>query len=96
MYNIMKTIKIFFITVSLLIANCSFSMAQCAMCRATVESNLSSGRGEIGLGINGGILILLVMPYLSVAAVFFFWYRNAKMNIAKKNELQNRLREILV
>jgi hypothetical protein len=79
----MKTLKISIIAILLIIVNCSLTMAQCAMCRATVES------------INGGILILLVMPYLSVAAVFFFWYRNAKMNMIKKNELQSRLREIL-
>jgi hypothetical protein len=33
--------------------------AQCAMCRATVESNVSSGESSIGAGLNKGILFLL-------------------------------------
>ncbi|MEY3421502.1 MAG: hypothetical protein RIR48_1794, partial [Bacteroidota bacterium] len=49
--------------------------AQCAMCRATVGSNLSEGRGVIGTGINFGILYLLSMPYLLVLVVGFLWYR---------------------
>lgn len=59
--------------------------AQCAMCRATVENNVSNGvMNEDGMGLNGGILYLLVMPYLLVATVAFFWYQNSKKNRATK------------
>lgn len=59
--------------------------AQCAMCRATVENNVSNGvMDEEGMGLNGGILYLLAMPYLLIATVAFFWYQNMKKNRASK------------
>ena len=73
--NITRTI--FIALVLLLVSN--FSMAQCAMCRATVGSNLSDGRGGvIGTGINFGIVYLLLTPYVLVAGLFFTWFRLAK------------------
>ena len=58
--------KSFFLTAMfILIANLA-TYAQCAMCRATLENNFSSGKPGIGAGINTGILYLLVMPYLAV------------------------------
>lgn len=55
--------------------------AQCAMCRATVGSNLSEGRNTIGTGLNLGILYLLIMPYLIVGLGVFFYIRAAKKNL---------------
>ena len=57
--------------------------AQCAMCRATLENNLSDGELEVGSSINNGILYLFVMPYLTIGLVAFFWYRNSRLNVAK-------------
>lgn len=59
------------------------AFSQCAMCRATVENNLSSGELTVGAGLNVGILYLFVMPYLIAAVIGFFWYRNAKMRKKK-------------
>lgn len=59
------------------------SWAQCAMCRASVENNVSNGDTSIGAGLNNGILYLFVMPYLMAAIVGFFWYRAAKKRRAK-------------
>jgi len=56
-------------------------MAQCAMCRATVGSNLSEGRNTIGTGLNFGILYLLVIPYLIVGLGVFFYIRAAKQRL---------------
>lgn len=55
-------------------------LAQCAMCRATVENNVSNGEIGIGAGLNFGILYLFVMPYLAIAVVGFLWYRKSKAN----------------
>ena len=52
--------------------------AQCAMCRATVENNVSNGEAGIANGLNYGILYLFVTPYLIVAVLGFLWYRNSK------------------
>jgi len=80
----MKAFKILVITTVLLVVNCTFSMAQCAMCRATVGSNLSEGRGVIGTGINDGILYLLVITYLAIPTLIFIWYRSAKKEMMLK------------
>jgi hypothetical protein len=88
----MKKVFLFaFIVLSLLSVE---SFGQCAMCRATVESNLSEGRGTIGTGLNFGILYLLSTPYLLVAALIFLWIRVGKKELKARQELENRLSEI--
>ncbi len=68
--------------------------SQCAMCRATVESNLSEGRGTIGTGLNFGILYLLSAPYLLVGAIIFLWFKVGKKELKERQELDKRLSEI--
>lgn len=60
------------------------ALAQCAMCRATVENNLSNGDIGIGAGLNFGILYLFVTPYLAILVVGWLWYKNSKANARKK------------
>lgn len=57
--------------------------AQCAMCRASIENNVSNGETSIGAGLNMGILYLFSMPYLIAAIIGFFWYRNARKRKSK-------------
>ncbi len=57
--------------------------AQCAMCRATLENNLSNGQVGIAAGINFGILYLFVTPYLAICVLAILWYRTSKKNVAK-------------
>lgn len=52
--------------------------AQCAMCRATLENNVSNGNIGIAAGINFGILYLFAAPYTVIALIAFFWYRTSK------------------
>lgn len=66
------------------------TFAQCAMCRATIENNVSNGDVGIGAGLNFGILYLFVMPYLLIGTIAFFWYKNSKAN-AKKLELKRNI-----
>ena len=72
------------LVIILIIVNSSLSMAQCAMCRAVVGSNLSEGRGVIGTGINDGILLMLFFTYFSIPALIFVWYRTAKKEMRLK------------
>ena len=60
------------------------SMAQCAMCRATVENNLSDGSTSIGAGLNTGILYLVSFPYLAFLVIAYFWYRNSKASSGQR------------
>jgi hypothetical protein len=57
--------------------------AQCAMCRASIENNVSNGETSIGAGLNLGILYLFSMPYIIAAVIGFFWYRKAKKRKSK-------------
>lgn len=56
------------------------TLAQCAMCRATLENNLSNGKMGIAAGINTGILYLFFAPYLAIGVIAFFWYKTSKKN----------------
>ena len=49
--------------------------AQCAMCRAVLESDES---GQAAKGINNGIIYLMIFPYLFIAGVGYAIYRNRK------------------
>ena len=64
----------------LLFFNAISGFSQCAMCRATLENNVSQGNPGIAAGINFGILYLLVMPYMAVLLIAFFWYRASRKN----------------
>ena len=55
-------------------------MAQCAMCRATLENNVSNGQAGIAAGINFGILYLFIMPYLIVVVLGLLWYKKSRRN----------------
>jgi hypothetical protein len=52
--------------------------AQCAMCRAALESEGDSAKAE---AINNGIVYLMAFPYIMVAIVFYVVY---KMKFKKK------------
>ena len=54
----------------------------CAMCKASLESNIQSG-GEKGAGINEGILYLMSMPYIALLLFAIFWYFQNRKQIKK-------------
>ncbi len=68
------------------------TFAQCAMCRATLENNVSNGNPGIAAGINFGIMYLFFAPYLAVGAVAFFWYKTTRSNARKELERRTLLR----
>ena len=70
--------KVVLIAVLLLLTQFTDVVAQCAMCRSTLENNFSNGNAGIAAGINTGILYLLTMPYLAVMLLGYFWYKSSK------------------
>lgn len=56
--------------------------AQCAMCKAVVES----GDLDEAKGLNTGILYLMIFPYILVGALFFIIIRY-KIAGKKKNKI---------
>jgi len=67
----MKLRLLIFIFILLLLP--TFAEAQCAMCRAVLESEDSKATAE---GINDGILYLMIFPYLLIGGIAFFIYRS--------------------
>lgn len=57
--------------------------AQCAMCRATIENNVSDGVTGLASGLNLGIMYLFMTPYLVVSVIAFMWYKKSKANARK-------------
>lgn len=79
-----KAIYKFLLVNVLLLLTVYIANAQCAMCRATVENNVSNGDVGIAAGLNTGILYLFVTPYLAIGVVAYLWYRNSKKDAKKK------------
>jgi hypothetical protein len=49
--------------------------AQCAMCRAVLESG---GNTEVAEGINNGIVYLMAIPYILIGALLFIIFRKVR------------------
>jgi hypothetical protein len=52
-----------------------YGIAQCAMCRAAIETEGDSTKAE---ALNDGIVYLMIMPYLLVGLIGFIIYRMRK------------------
>ena len=62
------------VLVLLLVLMSQMMSAQCAMCKAVVES----GDAEIAESVNSGIIYLMAFPYILVGVGVYFLYRNWK------------------
>jgi hypothetical protein len=49
--------------------------AQCAMCRAVLESG---GDNAVAEGINNGIVYLMAIPYILIGVLLFFVFRKIR------------------
>ncbi|MBB6612180.1 hypothetical protein H7F15_14110 [Pontibacter sp. Tf4] len=87
---LLKHILTIALVAGLIISFSAPAYSQCAMCRATVESNVGTGSSsdsnEVGSGLNTGILYLMAIPYILVGTIGFMWYRSHKMQ--KRNAAQ--------
>lgn len=85
--------KYFFLIIILVLLQTLEVTAQCAMCRATVESSaMNNGAGQ---GLNTGILYLMTIPYLLIAALGYLWYINSRKETEKQNKIFDVLRRKL-
>jgi hypothetical protein len=57
---------------SILLLVFTTSQAQCAMCRAVLESEADTSIAE---GVNNGIVYLMAIPYILVGGIAFFLYK---------------------
>lgn len=72
----MKYRWIFIVTIVLLLSSLS-SEAQCAMCRAVLESEEGSKAAK---GINNGIIYLMIFPYILIAGIGYAIYKSRTKN----------------
>jgi len=72
-----------YLVIGLLVAQVYQAAAQCAMCRGTLESQVSAGETTIAANLNLGILYLFFAPYVILGTLAFFWFRKSKRNGAK-------------
>ncbi len=56
--------------------------AQCAMCRAVLESEETQSAAR---GVNNGIKYLMVIPYILIGALGYIIYRSRKKEAQAKN-----------
>ena len=63
------------ITITFLLFTVVSSKAQCAMCKAVVESDASMAKG-----VNDGILYLMAIPYLLLIFIGYLIYNHYKKN----------------
>jgi hypothetical protein len=90
----MRILAIFLLIMGLLALSPEVS-AQCAMCRASVESNIAEGTVGIGAGLNKGILYLMLAPYVLIAVVGYAWYKNSKQYTEQQRKIAATLKKAL-
>ena len=56
--------------------------AQCAMCRAVLESEES---GQAAKGINNGITYLMIIPYILIGGIGYAIYRSRQREKMEEN-----------
>ncbi|WP_394346705.1 hypothetical protein [Flavobacterium supellecticarium] len=78
---IKKTIKPLFLSVVVLLMSLNAN-AQCAMCRAALESEEGGVKAE---AVNDGIVYLMVIPYVLVGVLGYAIYRLK----TKKKKIEN-------
>lgn len=66
-------------------------LAQCAMCKASVETNVNVDGIGFAAKLNTGILYLFVTPYLLAMVIGYFWYKKSKEH--KRNLEETELRK---
>jgi hypothetical protein len=78
-----RSIKNLGLTLCIWVVTEAGSWAQCAMCKASVENNISEGSAGLAAGLNTGILYLFVAPYLMVTLIGLLWYWKSKAHNAR-------------
>lgn len=71
----MKTKAVYILLLLVLIS--VDAQAQCAMCRAVLESEADQSAAK---GINDGIMYLMVFPYLLMGGVAYMIWRSRRKN----------------
>lgn len=69
-----KTVFIFILSLVVFTLVSVDTHAQCAMCKASIES--SDKMKAYTEGINKGILYMAAVPYIMIGSIAYIWYRS--------------------
>jgi len=75
--------KVIYISIFITLLGITNTEAQCAMCRAVLESDAG---GAAAQGMNNGILYLMAFPYIMVGIIGYFVYKSRQK--AKIEEIE--------
>lgn len=64
--------KFYFLVAFFILASAQTVVAQCAMCRAVLETEDGGVKAE---AVNNGIVYLMIFPYLLVGFALYFSYK---------------------
>lgn len=70
-------LKSLFLSWTIIVVSAGNILAQCAMCRASVETNVSEDGIGFAAKLNTGILYLFAMPYLLAIVIGYMWYKKS-------------------
>ena len=84
-----RIVRIAFVALAFLFVTAGDILAQCAMCRASVETNVNEDGIGFAAKLNTGILYLFVMPYLLAMIIGYLWFK-------KSQELKKKLEEAAI
>ena len=73
------------VSILIIIGSTVDSEAQCAMCRAQLETGATAGPDAKNTGINSGILYLMLFPYIIIGTIAFMWYRSSQKGKVQVN-----------
>ena len=89
-----KIFRILAITLIFSSASVGSLFAQCAMCKASVETNVNVDGIGFAAKLNTGILYLFVTPYLLAMVIGYMWYKKSKEQQQKLKEAEFRKHKI--
>lgn len=73
-----KIVNIIIIAWVMILVNSGDLLAQCAMCKASVETNMSEDGVGFASKLNFGIMYLFAAPYLLAMVIGYLWYKKSK------------------
>lgn len=76
--SVTRILRFLIIAWMIIFVNCGEILAQCAMCKASVETNVNEDGIGFAAKLNIGILYLFATPYLLAMIIGYMWYRKSK------------------
>ena len=89
-----QIINSFFLTLGFVFLCAGELLAQCAMCKASVETNVNEDGIGFAAKLNTGILYLFVTPYILFVVIALMWYKKSKERRQQIMEAQQRKERI--